>query len=242
MKQSIYLSGPMTGLPDYNYPLFHRVAKSLRERGWTVLNPAENFDGRTDLPRSEYIRADIQALIDREVYAIAQLPGWEQSDGARLEYVLARELGLTVYHVIPTGNIGEYDLSEPKHPPASMVLIHDKQPRLLVMPAGLHYSPTQGPDPAKPETILEEAARLTSRDRQGDYGHPRDDFARTADIWNGILRAKLRDGQRIEATDVPLLMIGVKLAREAHRHKRDNPVDIAGYANTIMLVHEKEAQ
>lgn len=84
------------------------------------------------------------------------------------------------------------------------------------------------------ESVLEEAARLTSRDRQSTYGHPADDFAKTALMWTAIL------GIEITAAQIPLCMIAVKLSRECHVHKRDNIVDIAGYANTLMMVHECE--
>ena len=63
-----------------------------------------------------------------------------------------------------------------------------------------------------------------------------DDFARTARMWSGILANKLREGEQVTAMDVPLCMIAVKLARQAHRHKRDNLVDIAGYARTAAMV------
>lgn len=40
-----YIAGPMSGIPDFNYPMFHRVAKHLRDRGVDVRNPAENDGG-----------------------------------------------------------------------------------------------------------------------------------------------------------------------------------------------------
>ena len=86
------------------------------------------------------------------------------------------------------------------------------------------------------ETILEEAQRLTAADRQDAYGHPSQDFARTALMWTGILLGKLRDGAEITAADIPLCMIAVKLARQSHQYNRDNLVDIAGYARTAAMV------
>ena len=40
--QTIYIAGPMTGLPECNYPAFHEAARRLRLLGYEVLNPAEN--------------------------------------------------------------------------------------------------------------------------------------------------------------------------------------------------------
>jgi len=36
----IYLSGPMTGLPELNFPAFAAMTASLRAGGHTVTNPA----------------------------------------------------------------------------------------------------------------------------------------------------------------------------------------------------------
>lgn len=85
--------------------------------------------------------------------------------------------------------------------------------------------------------VLQEADWITSVDRQKDYGHPRDDFGRTAQIWSAIL------GIPITAEQVGLCMIGVKLARQVHRPKRDNLIDVAGYARTLeMLAEVKTAE
>ncbi len=91
----IFISGPMTGLPNHNFPVFDTAARRLERAGWEVVNPADNFGGRTDLPRSSYLRADVVLLLQCD--ALAVLPGWEASLGAKIEYLLARELGMPVF-------------------------------------------------------------------------------------------------------------------------------------------------
>lgn len=66
--------------------------------------------------------------------------------------------------------------------------------------------------------------------RQGDYGHPREDFTRTAVLWTGLLQHKLADGEYITPEDYARCMVAVKLSRDVHSPKRDNRVDVAGYA------------
>ena len=209
----IYIAGPMTGLPEYNFPAFHAAAERLRQAGWEPVNPAENFDGRTDLPREDYLRADVKLLIECD--AVAMLSGWEDSRGAKLEYLLARELVLPV--------LDAETLQPLQSEPVPLVHLH----RLRIRWEQAHE---------EPEPVLDEAKRITTSDRQEDYGHPSQDFARTAQMWTGILASRLREGERIIPMDVPLCMIAVKLARQAHRHKRDNLVDIAGYARTAAMI------
>lgn len=83
--------------------------------------------------------------------------------------------------------------------------------------------------------ILEEANEITSRDRQDDYGHPIHDFARTGAMWSAVL------GIEVTPQQVGLCMLLVKVSREVNKHKRDNLVDLAGYARTIEMVHEHGA-
>ena len=90
--KKIYLSGPMTGMPDYNYPAFHAVAERFRQAGWDVVSPAENFGGYVDLPRESFLRMDVSQIATCD--AIAMLPGWRESRGARMEYLIAHELGM----------------------------------------------------------------------------------------------------------------------------------------------------
>lgn len=210
----IYIAGPMTGYDECNFPAFRAAADRLRAAGYEAVNPAEHFNGRTDLPRETYLRADVILLAQCD--GIAMLPHWQESRGAKLEYLLACELGMQA--------LDAETLEMLENPPVPSVALH----RLRLL--------RQGPG----DTILAEAVRITDGSRQGDYGHPQDDFARTAKMWSGILKHKLRDGTEIEAGDIPLCMIAVKLARQAHRHKRDNLVDIAGYARTAAMIAGEE--
>jgi nucleoside 2-deoxyribosyltransferase len=89
----IYLSGPMTGSPDSNFPAFHEQAARLRKLGFDVVNPAE-INPDASLSWEQCMRADIKALCDCDV--IYLLPGWEGSKGAHLELHIAHRLGLDI--------------------------------------------------------------------------------------------------------------------------------------------------
>jgi hypothetical protein len=77
-----YLSGPMTGLPDLNFPAFNAEAARLRELGYDVVNPAE-LNPDPNASWTACMRVDIAALMTCDV--IAMLPGWERSKGAKAE-------------------------------------------------------------------------------------------------------------------------------------------------------------
>lgn len=87
-------------------------------------------------------------------------------------------------------------------------------------------------------SILTEAESLVHGDRNRDYGHPLDDFTKTAKMWEVII------GAPITAEQVGLCMIALKISRQLNRPKRDNMVDTAGYAETVQMVvderHKRE--
>ena len=88
----LYVAGPMSGLPDHNYPAFHEAARKLRAAGYTVLNPAENGRPPGD-PWQAFMRDAIALLIQCD--AVALLDGWQNSRGAVIEQNLAKNLGMT---------------------------------------------------------------------------------------------------------------------------------------------------
>ena len=73
------------------------------------------------------------------------------------------------------------------------------------------------------EEILNEAIRLTSTDRQKNYGKPLVNHQRIATIWSVILGAEITPSQ------VALCMAGLKLARLAYKYDDDSFIDAAAY-------------
>ncbi len=74
------------------------------------------------------------------------------------------------------------------------------------------------------ESVLEEANRLISGDRREEYGSVKESFEAVARGWTDII------GSPVTATQVALCMVWLKVMRETVKDKRDNWVDIAGYA------------
>jgi len=109
-KGTIYIAGPMRGLPRYNFPAFDGAYERWRAAGWDVINPAQvnralgfdetrgyTADGMATWMRS-LVPADATAINRSD--AIALLPGWEKSAGVAWELPLARFLHLEVYDAV----------------------------------------------------------------------------------------------------------------------------------------------
>lgn len=91
----VYVAGPMTGLPEFNFPAFHAATATLRARGLDVINPAEFTPDLDNVPAWEdCMRRDIAALVTCD--SVVLLPGWEASRGATLEHLIATKLGMQV--------------------------------------------------------------------------------------------------------------------------------------------------
>lgn len=87
----VYVAGPMTGLPQFNRPAFFAAEAYLQGQGAWVMNPAVLPDG---WEHDAYMRIAIPMLMECE--AVAFLPGWQQSKGARQEFTRAHAFGLVL--------------------------------------------------------------------------------------------------------------------------------------------------
>ena len=87
----VYIAGKMTGMPEFNYPLFNSTAKFLRDLGFVVENPAENQTPPCGSWGGWLKQALRQMLL---CDAVLLLDDWEDSRGARLERFVATEVGI----------------------------------------------------------------------------------------------------------------------------------------------------
>jgi hypothetical protein len=117
----IYLAGPMRGIPEFNFPAFHRAAAKLRAAGHEVFSPAEadikvygkdisqgNETGSEAKVEAEHgvtirdcMKRDAVWICD-EGEAICMLPGWQNSKGAKAEKALMEAVnGQILYYDQP---------------------------------------------------------------------------------------------------------------------------------------------
>lgn len=112
LPDTIYLSGPMTGLPDHNFPAFNREAARLRAMGYRVVNPAEiNKDAGSRW--HDCLRKDLEQMLTCNTLAL--LDGWEHSNGAHLELHVAHRVGMRIVRAGDIGRRHDFDLVRHLH-------------------------------------------------------------------------------------------------------------------------------
>lgn len=100
----VYIAGPMSGYPEFNFPAFFAAEEELKANGWTVFNPAKK-EQEKELDETSFVTGDAKAAVAagfdfRECYlwdvskvieadAIYMLPGWQYSPGACGEHAVA---------------------------------------------------------------------------------------------------------------------------------------------------------
>lgn len=122
-----YLAGPMSGIPQCNFPAFQSAASTLRDRGYRIVSPAELDDPETQAAAmanltgsmegskqtwGDFLARDVKIVAD-QVQGIILLPGWRESRGAKLEAVV----GLLCKHQFGYyTDKGAYSVLEPLTP------------------------------------------------------------------------------------------------------------------------------
>ena len=96
MAIKLYIAGPMTGIPEHNFPNFHQAAAALEAAGYQVIHTANPDNLEPEKLKStswqQWLRKAIAVMMEAD--AIALLPGWQASKGARLEIMVGLEVGM----------------------------------------------------------------------------------------------------------------------------------------------------
>lgn len=212
----VYVSGPMTGYPEHNYPAFKAAAKKLREAGFETLDPSENYDGKDGLPRAAYFRLDAENVLRAD--AVVVLPNWQDSRGARLEVMLANELGLPVYDYTKSQFSGQ---------------------AVDLRPAELGIFGTGGRGDPRFHALLQRIADLHDK-KQTDYGKATDPFAnvRASKNWG----VKPWVGALVRLNDkVSRLQSFAQKGSLANESAEDSMMDIAVYALIALILYKEES-
>lgn len=196
-KPTIYISGAMRHKPYWNFPAFDAARDVLAADGWSVISPAD---------------LDRKAGFDISIFG-------EDTD----------------WSVIPNGfdlhAAIDRDVDALKRSDAIYMLEGWEKSRganaekALAEWMGLEV--LYQVEPTNSEDVLMEAYRLTTGDRNAQYGPPDQDFARTAAMWSALF------GRKFETWEVAQAMCCLKLSRLTHQRKRDSVVDLAGYARCM---------
>jgi len=94
-----YLSAPMSGYPDLNYPEFHRITAILRSYGLTIINPAEGnpHNGNWDMCLTD----DLTIILTEPGLDGTIFDGdWHKSKGDRLESFTTYKRGLGLWNFV----------------------------------------------------------------------------------------------------------------------------------------------
>ncbi len=146
-RTPVYIAGPMSGLPELNYPAFHAAGDELRNHNINSRNPARSAPPNDAPTWADWMRLALRQLIDCR--SVLLLPGWRESRGAIIEARLALDLGMLVIN----GETGAQlnDGHNIKLPPAHAISFKDA-----------HQPEMAKPDPAIEalEAIERDHARL----------------------------------------------------------------------------------
>lgn len=98
--KKIYISGPMTGYDDMNFPAFYEMENKLKNYiDVEVVNPAKVSHLAEEKYKNpsyfDYLREDFRVLLDCD--AVVMLTGWKESRGCMAELALAKALSIPFF-------------------------------------------------------------------------------------------------------------------------------------------------
>lgn len=115
MSEYVYICGPVSGMPDHNWPAFNAARSTVKQiLGHVMVTiPHELVPSSVSEPLAMGLcLAALCAAVENGMdLTIVALPGWRDSLGSLVEVALARKLGVPVVELvgnelIPTAETG----------------------------------------------------------------------------------------------------------------------------------------
>lgn len=93
--QTVYLSGPMTGLPDYNRAAFNLRAEAFKALGYSVNNPADiSVTHGTEKSYGFYFKRALRLMLESDVVYV--FGDTSNSAGVQMELKVAEMAGMPI--------------------------------------------------------------------------------------------------------------------------------------------------
>lgn len=160
-EKRCYVAGPMTGLPEYNFPAFFEAEALLRAEGWHVENPAQH-GVVGEATWADYMLFDLGRLVTCSTLYL--LPNWSKSRGASIEVRIARELGLSLMFAPGAEGYSFTEVSEDTAMQAGRWISADDVSR---MAADIHRAMYPGSEPPPNCLLIDVVGEAVARLQRG---------------------------------------------------------------------------
>lgn len=107
MGKVIYISGPISGMPDGNREAFEEAEKLMEKQGFIVLNPRALPEG---MEKRRYMPIALAML--EQADAVLMIDGWEESDGANIEWLMAIYQNKEIFYALDEAIFGRKQVEE----------------------------------------------------------------------------------------------------------------------------------
>jgi hypothetical protein len=98
MIKTVFIFGPFREDPEGNKLKFEEAARKLWHAGFYAFNPIANcFYMKGEFSEDEFARRGVEALKKLDFDAAFRLVGWENSSGARKEFVTICEKDIPIF-------------------------------------------------------------------------------------------------------------------------------------------------
>ena len=250
----VYISGPYSSDSEsvINENIRHATiaAAEAWRNGLAAICPHKNTERFEkivpEVTYQTYIDGDVEMV--KRCDAIVMLPPWEKSKGSVIERKAAQDSAKLIFYypyICETkSEIDEFwlgvkaDILEYKE---AIRRLSSENNIFPIVPGKLEVAlsseneseqvPREGQVPE--ENILQEAQRIVHGARGAHYGTPLANHQRTADLWAVLFNTTITAEQVCDAN------ILQKVARSMEVDKRDNAVDICGYAHNKELIKKE---